>query len=97
MNNENIYLKIIYCNISDYQEHHVCLLVMAVMILNHLYHASHCLFWTEWENPSYTTVKAKFFFIHCVHFTVTYILILLIKFIVGTRLQFLHRVKALHR
>jgi hypothetical protein len=46
--------------------------------------------------PSYTTVKAKFFLLHCVYFTVTYILILLIKVTVWTRLHFLHPVKALH-
>jgi len=61
MNNENIYLKIIYCNISDYLEHHVCLVVMAVMILNHLYHASHCLFWTEWGKLLLYHCKSKVF------------------------------------
>jgi len=97
MNNENIYHKIIYCSISDYLEHHVCLVVMAVMILNHLCHASHSLFWTEWEKPLLYHCKSKVFlcplcvfysYIHCNIINKSYL---------WTRLQFLHCVKALHK
>lgn len=46
--------------------------------------------------PSYTMVTANLFFLHCLYFAVTYILILLLKVFVWLRLQFLHHVKALH-